>query len=138
MISPRYIDAQNAAIANDKPFYVGETGVEAWRYTKADSNDSSCPNEVDENNHDKRTMTTADRATYILDKMKYYFFGSTIKLDATNKLSNTKRSLGASGILLWNYEPHSYPWEANTTGSCHWTVLPDDPLFKAIINYSIK
>ena len=149
MISPSYIDAQNAAIANDKPFYVGETGVEAWRYPTANSNVSSCLTEVDAKDHNKRTMTTADRATYILAKMNYYFFGSTIKLDATNKLSNTKRSLGASGILLWDYEPHSYTWEANTTGVCHWAILPDattpphnppsdDPLLKAIKNYSIK
>ena len=43
---------------------------------------------------------------------------------------NTKKSLGASGILLWNYQPISYPAEDHNI--CHWAILPSDPLFELI------
>lgn len=108
ILSPDYTTAQEAAKALNKPFIVGEAGVE----TSTDG--TSCQMTSDQ-----------QRLTYLLtDKTTDYFNGIG---------PNGAGSPAMSGIMYWDAEPSQASW----VGSCTWEIYPTDPLISAVKNYSI-
>jgi hypothetical protein len=108
ILSPDYTTAQEAAKALNKPFIVGEAGVEV------STDGTSC-----------QMTSQQQRLTYLLtDKTTDYFEGIG---------PNGTGSPAMSGIMYWDAEPFQASW----VGSCTWEIYPTDILVPAVQSYVI-
>jgi hypothetical protein len=99
--------AQAAATEFNKPFIVGETGVESGPTCTSD-------------------LTESQRVNYLENKTNDYFEG---------KNPNGGTGPAAGAVMYWEYEPaNSYGW---SNGQCEYDLFPPDPLISMVQNYQV-